>query len=48
MRKGGFNGGFIMISQVENKKKLKFGAVWLWCIGEGYEEKENKCSASEE
>ena len=31
-----------MISQAKDKKKLKFGAVWLWCIGEGYEEQENK------
>ena len=31
-----------MISQAQDKKKLKFGAVWLWCIGEGYEQKENK------
>ena len=31
-----------MISQAEDKKKLKFGAVWLWCIGEGYEQKETE------
>ena len=31
-----------MISQAKDKKKLKFGADWLWCIGEGYEQKENK------
>ena len=31
-----------MISQAEDKKKLKFGAVWIWCIGEGYEHNENK------
>ena len=31
-----------MISHTKDKKKLKFGAVWLWCIGEGYEEQENK------
>lgn len=31
-----------MISDMKTKKKLKFGAVWLWCIGEGYEEQENK------
>ena len=29
-----------MISHTKDKKKLKFGAVWLWCIGEGYEQKE--------
>ena len=29
-----------MISHTKDKKKLKFGAVWLWCIGEGYEENE--------
>lgn len=29
-----------MISYTKDKKKLKFGAVWLWCIGEGYEQKE--------
>ena len=27
-----------MISAMKDKKKLKFGAVWLWCIGSGYEE----------
>ena len=27
-----------MISYTKDKKKLKFGAVWLWCIGRGYEE----------
>ena len=31
-----------MISQAKDKKKLKFGAVWIWCIGEGYKQKENK------
>lgn len=31
-----------MISQAKDKKKLKFGAVWIWCIGEGYEQNENK------
>lgn len=31
-----------MIFQAKDKKKLKFGAVWLWCIGEGYDEQENK------
>lgn len=31
-----------MIFQAETIKKLKYGAVWLWCIGEGYEKKENK------
>lgn len=31
-----------MISQAKDKKKLMFGAVWIWCIGEGYEQKENK------
>ena len=31
-----------MISQAKDKKKLKYGAVWIWCIGEGYEQKENK------
>ena len=31
-----------MISQAKDKKKLKFGAVWLWCIGEGYEQKETE------
>ena len=31
-----------MISHTIDKKKLKFGAVWFWCIGEGYEQKENK------
>lgn len=31
-----------MIPQTKDKKKLKFGAVWLWGIGEGYEQKENK------
>jgi hypothetical protein len=31
-----------MISQAKDKKKLKFDAVWLWCIGKGYEQKENK------
>lgn len=31
-----------MISQAEDKKKLKLGAVWLWCISEGYTELENK------
>ena len=25
-------------------KKSKFGAVWLWCVGKGYEEKENEDS----
>lgn len=30
-----------MISQAKDKK-VKFGAVWIWCIGEGYEQKENK------
>lgn len=28
-----------MTLQAEDKRKLKFGAVWLWCIGKGYEEK---------
>ena len=23
-------------------EKAKFGAVWLWCVGKGYEEKENE------
>ena len=31
-----------MISQAKDKKKLKFGAVWIWCIGEGYEQKETE------
>ena len=31
-----------MISHTKDKKKLKFGAVWLWCIGEGYEQKETE------
>lgn len=31
-----------MISYTKNKKKLKFGAVWLWYIGEGYEQKETE------
>ena len=31
-----------MISKANDNKKLKFGAVWLWCIGKGYEQKENK------
>lgn len=31
-----------MITQMEDKKKLMFGAVWLWCIGEGYEQKETE------
>ena len=31
-----------MISQAKDKKKLMFDAAWLWCIGEGYEQKENK------
>ena len=31
-----------MTLQAEDKRKLKFGAVWLWCIGKGYEEKENE------
>lgn len=31
-----------MISQAKDKKKLKFDAVWLWCVGKGYEQKENK------
>ena len=30
-----------MTLQAEDKRKLKFGAVWLWCIDKGYEEKEN-------
>ena len=31
-----------MISQAKDKKKLKFGAVWIWCIGKGYEQKETE------
>ncbi len=31
-----------MIFQAKDKKKLKFDAVWLWCIGKGYEQNENK------
>lgn len=31
-----------MITYTKDKKKLKFGAVWLWCIGEGYEQKETE------
>ena len=27
-----------------NLSKSKYGAVWLWCVGEGYEEKENEDS----
>lgn len=27
---------------MEQKKKRMYGALWLWCIGEGYEEQENK------
>ena len=30
-----------MITQSETGKKSKHGAVWLWCIGEGYEEQDN-------
>lgn len=30
-----------MISDVSAKRKFKADAVWLWCIGEGYEETEN-------
>lgn len=31
-----------MISYTKDKKKLKFGAVWLWCIGEDHEQKETE------
>lgn len=31
-----------MIPDIETKKKLKLGAVWLWCISNGYNEQENK------
>ena len=31
-----------MISHTKDKKKLKFDSVWLWCIGEGYEQKETE------
>ena len=27
---------------MEQKKKRMYGALWLWCVGEGYEEQENR------
>ena len=31
-----------MIPDMETKKKRLYDAIWLWCIGKGYEEQENK------
>lgn len=31
-----------MIFRAKDMKKSKSDAVWIWCIGEGYEQDENK------
>ena len=32
----------ILLNAFGYNEKLIYGAVWLWCIGEGYEEQQNK------